>query len=133
MKKVADPARPIDPAIWSRAAQIAATYSLVIEPEAGVGYLGRTVELPLAMSDGETVAQCAANVIEATTLAVAAMLENNERPPIPAREGRRDQQLNIRVSAEEKMRLESAANSGGYRSVSDYLREAGLGRARSSG
>lgn len=77
--------RPFDAVLWARAAEIAATYTLVLEPNDDVGYLGRTVELPYAMSDGKTVAKCARRVIESTTLAIATILERHERPPVPAR------------------------------------------------
>ncbi len=91
--------------------------------------VGSTIELPIVMGDGATIETCAKQVIEASTLVVAVMLERGQKPPAPAREAKRDQQLNIRVSAEEKLRLEAASRAGGYRSVSDFLRESGLSRA----
>jgi len=81
------------------------------------------------MGDGKTIARCAAMVLEAATLVVASMLEKGEKPPTPAREGKRDQQINIRLTAEEKLRLEEAARREGFRSLSDFLRSSGLNRA----
>lgn len=78
--------RPFDAVLLARAKAIASTYTLVIEPCDGVGYLGRTVELPLAMSDGRTVAKCAKRVIDATTLAIATMLERDEQLPAAVRD-----------------------------------------------
>lgn len=100
----------------------------MIEPDADVGYFGRTVEMPTVMSDGKTVTACVRNVLEATALAIAATLEDGQTPPAPAREGKRDQQINIRVTADEKLRLESLAARDGFRSVSDYVRSAALNR-----
>lgn len=86
--------------------------------------------MPTVMSDGKTVTACVKSVLEATTLAIAAMLESGERPPAPAREGKRDQQVNIRLTAEEKLALESIAAREGFRSVSDFIRTASLRNAR---
>lgn len=91
-----------------------------------MGYLGRTIEFPYVMSDGKTISACAASVLDATQLAVATMLEAGEQPPAPACDLKRDQQLNIRLSREERMRIESVARRAGYRSVSDFVRAAAL-------
>jgi len=91
--------------------------------------MGYTSEMPFVMADGPTIDVCAANTIEATTMAVATMLEQGERPPTPAKDAKRDRQLNIRLTADEKERLEAAAQQAGFRSVSDFLRTAGLDRA----
>lgn len=108
---------------------IAKTYSLVIEPESELGYFGRTLEMPFVMSDGRTPMKCVENVREATALVVGTMLEEGETPPRPAREGKRTQQVNIRLSAEEKLALEGIAAREGYRSISDYVRASILRRA----
>jgi len=113
-----------------KAVEIAKTYSLVIEPDAELGYLGRTIEMPYAMSDGRTIDRCAAQVLDATASAIAVLLESGERPPSPARELKRDQQLNVRLTAEEKMNLDEAARQAGFRSVSDFVRTAALDRSR---
>jgi hypothetical protein len=85
--------------------------------------------MPYVMADGTTIEACAAETLVATTLAVATMLELGEAPPVPARAGKRDQQVNIRLTAEEKLQLEAAARREGFRSLSDFLRASGLGRA----
>lgn len=118
--------RPFDTTTLRKARAIASGYRLVIEPESGVGYLGRTVELPYVMGDGKTIESCVASVLEATTLAVATLLEQGERPPTPAAEAKRDRQVNIRLTADEKGRLEEAARAEGFRSISDYIRHAAL-------
>lgn len=120
--------RPFDPALWKKAKRVAGTYTLVITPEPDVGYFGRTVEMPLVMGDGPTHAECAAQVLEATTLAVASMLEAGETPPVAAREGKRNQQVNLRLTADEKLRLQEAARREGFRTISDFIRSAALGR-----
>lgn len=121
--------RPFDPAILADAKAIAASYRITIEPEPDVGYLGSSLEMPYVMADGATVASCFKATLEALTGAVATMLEQGKRPPVPASEALRNQQVNIRLTAEEKYRLESAARSMGYRSISDFVRATALGRA----
>ncbi len=81
------------------------------------------------MADGATPGECYDQVIEATTGTIATLLERGERPPAPSSEGRRDQQVNLRLTAEERLRLDAAAAREGYRSLSDYVRAAALNRA----
>lgn len=125
-RKQQDPDRAFAAANLRKAKEIASGYRFVFEPEPGVGYLGRTVELPYVMGDGESVEACVAETIEATVAAVATLLEQGERPPSPAGEAKRDRQVNIRLTADEKDRLEHAARHAGFRSISDYIRHAAL-------
>ena len=120
---------PFDDQLWKQAADIAAGYRLIIQKEPGVGYLGRSVELPMVMADGKTVAKCAAETIEALTFAVASMLEDGEKPPVGNVSEKRTAQVNIRVTEEEKLRLEEAAKRQGFRGISDYIRSAALKEA----
>ena len=46
--------------------------------------------------------------------------------PSPARQGTLTQQVNVRLTAEEKAVLESTAKSRGFKGLSDFLRAAGL-------
>jgi len=82
--------------------------------------------MPYAMSDGPTIAACAANTLEATAASIATLLEDGRRPPAPSRDAVRTQQVNIRLSNDEKLQLEAAAKREGFRSVSDYVRSAAL-------
>lgn len=129
MARKASLARPFDAATLRRAAEIAARYQIVLEQSEDVGYLGRTVEMPFVMADGPTLESCAEETIEATTAAIATMIEMGQRPPSPAREGKREAQVNVRLTAEEKLILEQTARADGYRSVSDFIRAAALERA----
>ncbi|MDP6542114.1 MAG: hypothetical protein QGF07_04935, partial [Phycisphaerales bacterium] len=56
------------------------------------------------------------------------LLENGETPPLPCNQTR-SEQLNIRISPLEKLRLESATAQGGFRSISDYVRFAAVSGA----
>lgn len=119
---------PIDLTLKRKAAKIAATYKLVIEA-AATGYLGRTIEMPGVMGHGETIESCVHDTIEATVFAIGATLEAGELPPAATSEGKRDKQVNIRLTADEKFRLDEAARREGFRSISDFIRAASLGRA----
>lgn len=118
-----------DAALWRRATDIASGYKLMIQKDADVGYLGQALEMPLVMADGSTIAKCAANTLEAMTAAVATLLERDEQPPLPSNAEKRTAQINIRVTEEEKLRLEEAAQRQGFRGISDYMRATALKEA----
>lgn len=120
---------PFDAAVLRRARALAEQYRLVIERNDDGGFVGHALEFPTAMGDGANLAECGKAVVESLTVAVATMLEAGERPPMPASAGRRQRQLNIRLTEEENLRLEEAARQQGFRGVSDYVRFAALSRA----
>jgi predicted RNase H-like HicB family nuclease len=113
---------PFDPAIARRARQIAECYRLVLEPDPDVGFIGRGLEMPTVFADGPTADQCVRATREALTAAVATMLEMGLRPPAPAVKGARQAQINVRLTAEEKLILEDSARRAGFRGVSDFVR-----------
>ncbi len=118
--------RPFEASVLSKAEQIADSYRVLIEPNPEVGFFGRCVELPGAMGDGETVEVCVRQTREAMVSLLATMLEMGERPPTPASAFKRDRQVNIRLTVDEKERLEEAARTAGFRSISDYIRYSAL-------
>ena len=63
---------------------------------------------------------------------VAVMLEAGDAPPLPMTDESRDQQVNIRLTAREKLRIEGAAQRSGFRGVSDFIRAAALEHVRRS-
>ncbi|MFI5378034.1 MAG: type II toxin-antitoxin system HicB family antitoxin [Tepidisphaerales bacterium] len=117
--------RPFAPAILARAKKIAAEYQIVIWHEDGE-YYGRGLELPGTMDDGKTPDECVGKVREALVATVAYLLEKGRKPPIPAKDQGRTEQVNIRLSRVEKQAIEEAAHSAGYRGIADYLRVRGL-------
>lgn len=119
--------RPFDPDLLARAEQLAQQYRYTVEHDADEGvYMGSSIEMPYVLADGPTPAECLAATIEAHTAAVATLLEGDETPPPPASEGKRDRQLNVRLSAHEKHALEAAAQREGFRTVSDFVRHAAM-------
>ncbi|MCE9555589.1 MAG: hypothetical protein K8T91_19750 [Planctomycetes bacterium] len=103
------------------ARQIAEQYQVILGLDAGHWY-GRGLELPDVMADGRTADGCARAVREALTGAVAYLLERGDRPPTPARSGNRSQQVNVRLTTEEKLLLEQAARRKGFVGLSDFIR-----------
>ena len=113
--------RPFSKDVAAKAARIAMQYKIVLERDEG-GWIGHGLELPNVYGDGKKVADCVASVREAMTAAVATMLEAGQVPPAPAREGRRSRQVNVRLTPEEKLVLESRARQKGFRGLSDFIR-----------
>jgi len=109
-----------------QAKPIAARYQMILWEDDGE-YCGRGVELPTVFAAGRTVAECAAALRQHMTLAVASYLEDGQTPPPPAKLGKRDQQVNVRMSAEEKVLLESKAAQHGT-GLSDYIRAVALAK-----
>ena len=121
--------RPFKPDILKRARRIAHQYRLILEPEPEVGFIGRSIELPSVLADGESADECVAATREALEVAVATLLESGASPPAPSNRRMRQAQVNIRLTAEEKLLLEDAAQRGGFRGVSDYIRSSLLRRS----
>lgn len=123
--------RPFDPALLQRAKQIAAKYGFLVQPHPDVGYLARGLEMPNVFADGRTAEICVREIREALTAAVATLLEIGQTPPSPAVDQReRREQINIRLTAEEKLSLEEAARRKGFRGISDFVRTTTLGEVR---
>jgi predicted RNase H-like HicB family nuclease len=114
--------------VLDRARRIADAYQVVMWFEDGE-YYGRGVELPGTFADGKTPDQCMRNTREAFVATVATMLEDGLAPPPAASEGTRTEQVNVRLTAEEKVTLEAAARRNGFRGVSDFVRSAALAKA----
>jgi predicted RNase H-like HicB family nuclease len=120
--------RPFDPAILKRAREIVAHYQVVIRLEED-GYYGRGLELPNALGDGDTPAQCLESTKESMTAVVAFMLERGEQPPPAASDEAKLVQLNVRISAGEKVMFEEAARQRGQ-GLSEFIRSAAVERAK---
>jgi len=117
--------RPFSPAILRRAREIVSGYQIILHVEDGL-YYGRGLEIPTAMNHGKTPDECVRATRDILTTAVAYMLESGQTPPAAASENKRTEQINIRLTPEEKLTLEEAARSKGFRGVSDFVRSASL-------
>jgi len=125
-RKAARGDRPFDAAVWKRAQALAARYRIVIWHEDGE-YYGRGLELPFVLNDGTTPDNCVKAVRDILATTVAAMMERGETPPPPASDAKRSEQVNVRVTPEEKLLLEQSARQGGFDGISDFMRAKAIG------
>jgi uncharacterized protein (DUF1778 family) len=58
------------------------------------------------------------------------MLEDGQVPPAPASEQKRTEQVNVRLTTEERLLLEEAAHNKGFRGISDFVRTTSLAQAK---
>jgi len=121
--------RPFAPDVLKQAKRIAERYQVILSCEEGHWY-GRGLELPHVFGDGKTVNRCMEDTRQALCGAVGLMLEQGQRPPAPARVGTRTQQVNVRLTAEEKVLLETTARRKGYSGLSDFIRAAAIESAK---
>lgn len=125
------PGRPFDETILKQARRIAGRYRVVIEPAGKSGFIGWSIEMPGVLADGETATTCTQATYEALELAVATLLELGQPPPVPrSKREKRTGQINIRVSASEKLILEEAAEQRGFEGISDFVRTSALRESR---
>lgn len=99
-----------------------------ISPEDGT-WFGNATELPDGIARGAAELECLRNTREALAAAVAPILMVGQRPPATNAEGKREQQVKIRLTAYQRTRIEEAARLDGFRSVSDFIRAAAIAKA----
>ena len=117
--------RSFERQILAQARKLAKQYQIVLKIEDGEWY-GHGLELPGARGDGKTAAAAVTNTREVLVTMLAYMLEEGMAIPVPASEGQRSEQINIRLTPVEKSILESRSRAKGFRGVADYLRAAAL-------
>lgn len=118
--------RPFEASILCDAERTVANYRFVLERNEREGYNGSSVELPTVLADGRTPNECYRATQEALIATVATMIESGQQPPLPSSAKKRTVQVNIKLTAEEKLLLSGAAKSFGYKGLSDFLRRAAL-------
>ncbi len=117
---------PFDPGVLRRARAIVGDYRIILEPDEKLGYIGSSIELPTVFADGKSPDACVKATREALAVAVATMLETGKRPPVSR--SQRTQQVNVRLTPDERLALEEAAGGLGFKGVSDFVRAAALDR-----
>lgn len=123
--KADDPARPFDADTLDAARKLSEQYQIILVQD-GDTWFGRGLELPNVFGDGGTPDRCIAETRQAMTAAVATMLERAQRPPAPAGD-KRVEQVNVRLTAEEKLAIERTAKANGFRGIGDFMRTRALG------
>ena len=117
--------KEFDKSILAAAKKTAERYEVILSCENDRWY-GKGVEMPMVFGDGKTPDECIKQTREGLISAVAHLLEQGEAVPSPASEGKRTEQVNVRLSTEEKTILSALANSKGYRGIGDYIRAKAL-------
>lgn len=130
--KSMDLRRAFKASVLRKAKKIAADYRIVLERDERLGFIGSSVELPTVFTDAKTPEKCYRAAEEALMVAVATMIECGQRPPQPASAGRRTEQVNVRLTAEEKLLFANAAMNLGFKGISDFIRNTALNSVLSS-
>jgi predicted RNase H-like HicB family nuclease len=128
-KKVSDAAEPFRPSILQKAREIARDYKLTIEKSEHLAYIGSSIEMPTVFADGDTPDKCYQATQEAMSVAVATMLEAGQTPPQAAGFMKRNTQVNVRLTHEEKSMIAAAAAKSGFKGLADFIRTTVLDRA----
>jgi predicted RNase H-like HicB family nuclease len=119
---------PFDKGVLAAAERLVDAYDIVLRREDGE-WVGHALEYPEAIGVGGTVEECMAETRKSLLAGVAAMLEDGETPPVPARQNVRSEQVNLRLTPEEKALLESRSRTRGFRGVADFVRASVLEKA----
>ena len=124
--------KPFEQSVFDKAHKRAREYHVVLEQNSKLGFIGSCVELPNVYVDGKTPEKCYEAIQEALTVAVAAMLECGQRPPVPVSAKKRMLQVNVRLTPEEKSLLSSASSILGFSGLSDFIRNSALEKVSGS-
>jgi predicted RNase H-like HicB family nuclease len=124
--------KPFKESIVRKAKKIVADYRIILERNERLGFMGSSVEIPTVFTDAKTPEQCYKATQDALMVAVATMIECGQRPPQPASMGLRTEQVNVRLTAEEKLLFTNAAMNLGFKGISDFIRNTALNNVLSS-
>jgi len=117
--------KEFDAKLLAKAKKIAEKYEIIIALEDGE-YYGRGLEMPFVFGEGKNADECIQNTREAFASTIAHLLERGEIVPAPAKEGKRTEQVNIRLTVEEKAILGSTARAQGFQGLADFIRSRAL-------
>lgn len=117
--------KPFDKKILAEAKKAVDKYEIILT-HANNEWYGKILEIPTVLGDGKTPDKCIKNTKEAMEAVLAHLLEKGNVIPIPACEGIRTEQVNIRLTIEEKTILDAAAHSQGYKGLGDFIRSRAL-------
>lgn len=115
--------RPFAGDVEARAAELVRQYAIVSRYNEQDGeWHAHAMEYPEAIGVGESEVDAIDAARQSAEIGVCVMLEEGQRPPAPAREQIRTQQINVRVTPEEKAFLETRSREKGFRGLSDFVR-----------
>ena len=110
----------------AQAAKLAEQYRITLWREDGEWW-GRCVELPHCLGDGKTSQAAIEATKQGIVAGLSADLADGIPAPLPAREGVRSEQVNVRLSADERQAIEANAMRAGFKGLADYIRAVAMG------
>lgn len=117
--------KAFDNKVLATAKKVAEKYEVIVVLKGGEWY-GRGLEMPNVFGDGKTPNECLKNTREGLIATVAHLLERGEVIPAPASEGKRSEQVNVRLTSEEKVILTASAKARGFQGLADFIRAKAL-------
>lgn len=120
----------IDDASLAEGERLARNYRIVLQPHERKGFQGTVLEMPTVFAFGSDPTSCVNATYETLAVGLASMIDEGVEPPPPVTERKRTCQMNVRLTAEEKLILQETASQRGYRSASDYVRTVALKDSR---
>ena len=115
--------------VWEKAEHLSKRYRVSIDSDPDGGFLGSSQDFQRIFAEGKTPQACFSAAQTLIAVSIATMLANDQRIPEPIGSGKRDRQINFRVSGEEKARMEAARKRRGFEGMGDFVRTAALGVA----
>ncbi len=115
--------------ILARAEAIVQSYRIILQRDEDGTWIGNTIELPNVFGDGPTPDESVRDTQQALVGAVAHMLELGQHPP---ESSARTEQVNIRLTPEERLVMTTAARRDGFKGLADFVRAAALLRTQPS-
>lgn len=114
--------KAFDKTVLANAKEITDGYHIIVEKDDKLGYIASSVELPTVFADGKKEIECFRAIREALMGAVATMIEGGRKPPQSLSANKRTEQINIRLTAYEKILLTNKAMNLGFKGISDLVR-----------
>lgn len=121
--------QPFSATVWRRATEVAGKYGMLVGASDN-RFFAKCVEMPGIVVFGKTAEDAIEALHEPLTIAIASLLEADRKVPAPMVEGKRESQVNVKLTAEERVVVEAAAKREGFTGLSDFFRHAALRLAR---
>jgi len=115
-------------AIFQKAVELARSYHIVVRESATGGFIANCAELPVSIhrDQAEDALKAARHAAE---VGIATILEDGEEPPAPIEFHRRTEQVNVRMSVEDKRLIQKACEAKGISSLSEFFRRSTVNAA----
>ena len=111
--------------LLSKARGFALRYRIILTPTDDGSFIANAMELPGIIIQEATLTKVVEELHNVLIEVIVRLLREGNAPPQPTA-GRRLEQVNVKLSLEERSLMESAARARGNRGVADYLRQLGL-------